>query len=209
MNDSRKTRIGILGGTFNPVHSGHLLLAQNALERLELSTVMFIPCANPPHKAATRLASAEHRMAMLELATEHDLSFEVNDLEIRRGGLSYTIDTVRELKKIHPSAEFFFIIGADSLLELHTWKDITDLLKICRFVTFNRPGVDTASIGSNAIRLDPPWPAMLLKDVLTGQLLDISSSDIRYRVAEGMSIRYLVPQAVEMYIAEHNLYTKT
>ena len=209
MNEAHDKRIGILGGTFNPVHSGHLLLAQNALERLELSTVMFIPCANPPHKAVTRLASAEHRMAMLEMATEHDLRFEASDLEIRRGGLSYTIDTVRELKRLHPSSEFFFIIGADSLLELHTWKDIYDLLKLCRFATFNRPGTDVSAIGLNAIRLDPPWPAVLLKDVLTGQLMDISSSDVRYRVAEGMSIRYLVPQGVEMYIAEHNLYTKS
>lgn len=201
-------KIGILGGTFNPVHSGHLLLAQNAMERLELSKVLFIPCANPPHKAATTLASAEHRLAMLELATEHDLHFEVSDMEIRRGGYSYTIDTIRELKRINPSAELYFIIGTDSLLELHTWKNIHDLLKLCRFITFSRPGTEMSSIDKDTIRLDPPWPDRLIKDVMTGQLLDISSSDIRYRVAEGMSIRYLVPQGVEMYIAEHNLYTK-
>lgn len=208
MNNAFDKKIGILGGTFNPVHSGHLILAQNALERLELSKILFVPCANPPHKASTTLATTEHRMTMLEMAIEHDLHFELCDLEIKRGGFSYTIDTIRELKRLNPSAELFFIIGIDSLLELHTWKDINDLLKLCKFVTFNRPGTDIAGINQKAIKLDPPWPDVLLKNVLTGQLLDISSSDIRYRVAEGMSIRYLVPQTVEMYIAEHNLYTK-
>jgi nicotinate-nucleotide adenylyltransferase len=201
-------RIGILGGTFNPVHLGHMILAQNALETFDLSKVFFIPSAKPPHKRTAVLAGTEHRMAMLEAAVEDDLSFEVSDIEIKRGGPSYSIDTIRELKKLYPPAEFYFIIGADSLLELHMWKDINDLLKLCNFVTFGRPGVNTAQIQPKDLHLNPPWPEKLLKNVVTSRSIDISSSDIRHRVAEDMSIRYLVPRTVEMYIIEHHLYVK-
>lgn len=204
----QNNRVGILGGTFNPVHLGHLVIAQNALEVFDLDKVIFVPCANPPHKTSSILASAEHRMAMLESAIEDDPRFEISDIEIRRNGTSYSIDTVTQLKRLSPSTEFHFIIGADSLLELHLWKDIGTLLKLCTFVTFDRPGVNTSRIQPKDLNLDPPWPGKLLKNVATGHLLDISSSDIRHRVAEGMSIRYLVPQSVEMYIAEHNLYAK-
>ena len=204
----QNNRIGLLGGTFNPVHLGHLVIAQNALEVFDLDKVIFIPCANPPHKTPSILASAEHRMAMLETVIEDDPRFEVSDIEIRRDGTSYTIDTVTQLKKLSPYAEFHFIIGADSLLELHSWKDIGQLLKLCTFVTFARPGADTSRIRANDLKLDPPWAEKLLENIATSHLLDISSSDIRHRVAEGMSIRYLVPLEVEMYIAEHNLYAK-
>jgi len=196
----------VLGGTFNPIHIGHLLLAQSAMDRLELSRVMFIPSANPPHKGASHILPAEHRFAMLSLAIEGDLRLEASDIEIRRGGSSYTIDTMRILKQDNPDARFQFIIGVDSLLELHQWKDIGDLLGLCDFASFERPGFGVDRLRPEQIKLDPPWPGRLLANTFRGRLVDVSSSDIRHRVAEGLSIRYLVPQAVEMYIAEHGLY---
>jgi nicotinate-nucleotide adenylyltransferase len=107
-----------------------------------------------------------------------------------------------------PTSKLFFIIGADTLPELHLWKDVHDLLKLCTFVTFGRPGRDTQLFRPEDLRLDPPWPEQLLQNFRVQRLVDVSSSDIRYRVAEGMSIRYLVPPAVEMYIAEHRLYVR-
>jgi nicotinate-nucleotide adenylyltransferase len=199
-------RLGILGGTFNPVHTGHLILAQCAAEAFDLGKVLFLPAGLPPHKESTMLAAPGHRLAMLEMAIEGDLRFEVSDIELERGGTSYAVDTAAELHRAYPDAELCFIVGADTLPELHSWRNIYTLLRLCRFITLGRPGFDITGISPHRLRLDPPWPERLLKDYATGYMVDISSSDIRHRVAEGMSIRYLVPRAVEMYIAEHGLY---
>ncbi|MEI8138405.1 MAG: nicotinate-nucleotide adenylyltransferase [bacterium] len=204
----QRPRLGVLGGTFNPVHLGHLIMAQDAIERFELTKVMFVPCAQPPHKSSYELPVAHHRLAMLEAAIEGDLQFEVSDMEIQRGGTSYTIDSMRILAEHHPDMELCFIIGADSLMELHLWKDIELLLKLCRIVTIARPGIDLAALAKSDLKLPAPWPERLLADVRGGHLIDISSTDIRYRVAEGMSIRYLVSPAVDMYITEHSLYRR-
>ncbi len=202
-----KTRIGILGGTFNPVHIGHLILAQDAREAFELSKVLFVPCDKPPHKNASSLISAKHRVAMLDRALEESVRFEICDLEIQReGAISYSIDTVRRLTELYPHQELLFIIGSDTLLDLYQWKAINELLGLCRFITISRPGFDLDIIKEKDIKLDPPWPRLLQKNVFTGHQVDVSSSDIRHRVAEGMSIQYLVLPIVEMYIAEHNLY---
>jgi nicotinate-nucleotide adenylyltransferase len=201
-------RIGVLGGTFNPIHLGHLIVAQMALERFELSRVLFIPCAMPPHKNGAGLAEGCHRLAMVQGAVEGDLHFEASDIEIQRGGRSYTVDTISVLHERFASADFCFIIGADTLMELHTWKQIDTLLTLVRFVTLARPGTNLAALRADPgrLRLPPPWPDRLLADVAEGRQVDVSSSDIRHRLAEGMSIRYLVPPCVEMYISEHNLY---
>jgi len=199
-------RIGVLGGTFNPVHLGHLLVAQTAADRFELSRVLFIPCARPPHKSAARLLPAQHRYDMLALALEGDVRFEPCDLEVRRGGCSYTVDTARELRESLPGRMLYFILGVDSLLELHLWRDIYRLLTLCEFITLGRPGAKEGTIAEEDIQLDAPWSERLLANYVQGRMVDISSSDIRHRVAEGLSIRYLVPPAVEMYIAEHGLY---
>jgi len=206
MNGTQPSRTGILGGTFNPVHLGHLLLAEAAAEAYELSRVLLIPCAAPPHKSVPDLAASEHRLAMLKAAVESSLLLEVSDAEIARGGVSYAVDTVRELKRENPGVEWFFILGSDMLAELHQWRDVYRLLDMCRFVTFGRPGLEPDSLKAEDLRLRPPWPERLLRDARPGRRVDISSREIRYRVAEGMSIRYLVPPEVEMYIAEHGLY---
>ena len=196
-------KIGILGGTFDPVHVGHLIVAQTAREIFELNSVMFVPCATPPHKHAPKLCDARHRLAMIQLAIEWNAEFDVSDIELQRSGRSYAIDTIRSLNNEHHDAEIFFIIGSDTLKQLHTWRNIYDLLPLCRFVTFSRPGHE---LGPEDLNLDKPWPRRLLDDVIVGRHMDVSSTEIRYRIAEGLSIKYLVPPEVEMYIAEHNLY---
>lgn len=206
MDSTNRPRLGILGGSFNPVHMGHLLLAQSALDGFDLAKVLFMPCHIQPLKDPTMLAAPEHRVAMLEHAISDNLQFEVLDIEIARGGPSFAVDSVREIKARYPEADLFFIVGADTLSELHRWYDVYTLLSLCTFATFSRPGQDVLEFSEDDLHLDPPWGAHLLKTVARGRMLDISSSDIRHRVAEGMSIRYLVPPLVEMYITERRLY---
>ena len=196
---------GILGGTFDPVHTGHLILAQEAMETLDLARILFIPCNQPPHKSSARITPARHRLAMLERATEGNPAFDVSDMEIRRGGVSYAVDTLRELAGQAQGPDLVFIIGADTLPELHLWHEIETVLTLCRFAAFGRPG-HVEGLSAEKIKLPPPWPEQLSNSLRPGRLIEISSSDIRHRLAEGWSISYLVPPEVEMYIAEHNLY---
>lgn len=205
---SHRPRLGVLGGTFNPVHLGHLIMAQDALEHFELSKVLFIPCAQSPHKSPKELAPACHRLAMLEAALEGDLHFSVSDMEIHRGGVSYTIDSMQALSRDYPNSDLYFIIGADSLVELHLWKDAIRLLNLCRVVTIARPGIALKELNQAGLKLPEPWAERLMADVRVGHQVNISSTDIRYRVAEGLSIRYLVSPTVDMYISEHSLYRR-
>lgn len=199
--------IGILGGTFNPIHNGHLIMAQDALEQFGLSRILFIPCAGPPHKAPNDLAPAEARLAMVARAIEGDERFELSRLEIDRGGTSYAIDTVRALREQYPGHRICFVIGADTLPELHTWKDIEELLDLCEFVTLARPGFSERNL-VEGLHLPESRANELLERVAVGHQVDISSSDIRRRVAQGQGIRYLVPRSVEMYIELSQLYGK-
>ena len=143
------------------------------------------------------------RMEMLEAAIEGDPRFEACPVELERGGVSYAVDTVAELTLRYPDSELFFIIGDDTLAELHLWRRIYDVLPLCRFISFARRN---EPVRIEQMCLDAPWPERLLEDCTRGRRFEVSSSDIRHRAAEGMSIRYLVPDAVDMYIAEHHLY---
>jgi nicotinate-nucleotide adenylyltransferase len=204
MPSPQRAKIGILGGTFNPVHLGHLLIAQDALEAAGLSSVRFIPSAAPPHKRVDLLAPASQRLAMLKLALRGNDRFTVDDREIKRGGESYSVDTVLELKSEEPQAEFHFIIGADSLQQLHTWRKIDTLVEACSFIAVTRPGFDGA--GAACTKLSPAARRRLRLRFLQGHACDIASRDIRARIARGQSVRYLVPEAVFRYIQRHSLY---
>ena len=194
--------IGLLGGTFNPVHEGHLSIGREALRLFALDAVWFIPCSVPPHKPAAGLAPNADRLAMLRLALAGEPRFAALPIEFDRPGKSYTLDTVRELQARHPGVEFVFIVGADTLPELPTWHRPLDLLARIRIVSLARPGFvpDPA-----AIQLPPPWPQKLLADLRPGRPLDVSSRDIRAKIAAGQPVP-LVPDSVMRYIQEHNLY---
>ncbi|HRT05319.1 MAG TPA: nicotinate-nucleotide adenylyltransferase [Kiritimatiellia bacterium] len=194
--------IGLLGGTFNPVHEGHLSIAREALRLFALDAVWFIPCAVPPHKPVHDLASNEDRLAMLRLAIAGEPRFAALDVEFNRPGKSYTLDTVRALQALHPADAFAFIVGADTLPELPTWHRPLELLSLVRIVSLARPGFTPDAA---AIRLPPPWPERLLADLRTGEPLDVSSREIRAKIAAGQPVS-LVPDSVLRYIEEHNLY---
>lgn len=199
-------RIGVFGGSFDPVHMGHLVVAQDAAERLELSEVVFIPAAIPPHKQHLQQVDAKHRLNMLNLAVESDIRFSVSDIELQRGGVSYSIDTVTQLQALRPDAQLFLIVGSDTLVDLHNWYKIDELLGLCEVATFLRPGESDLREIAQKVVLGGRHKERLLGNLVDAHLVGISSSEIRMRIAEGLGIRYLVPPEVEMYIFEHGLY---
>ena len=199
-----KHRVGILGGTFDPIHNGHLMMAEAVRDESEMEKVLFIPAAQPPHKRGHKISPAEDRYMMTVLATCMNPAFEVSDIEMRREGPSYSIDTVRALlRATGGDSEFFFIAGTDVIREIHTWERIEELLDICPFIAASRPGC----------RPDVERTRNLLGDLGVRQIhllntpeLEISSTDIRERVAAGRSIKYIVPSEVEHYIYKKGLY---
>ena len=197
-------RIGLFGGSFNPVHHGHLIAARDAAAAFALEEVWLMPCANPPHKPA--LAPAADRAAMIDAAIRGDSTLRCCRVEIERGGRSYTIDTIEDLQRRHPGVQWSFVTGSDSLPELRTWRRIADLLERCEFVTLLRPGYPESGLTDAAIGLPAPWPGRLRARLAEGHAIGISSTEIRRRVAEGGSIRYLVPLPVEDYIHRRGLY---
>jgi nicotinate-nucleotide adenylyltransferase len=182
-------RIGILGGSFDPIHHGHLILAHAAKEELGLNRVLFIPANKSPHKTDTKPATAEDRLEMVRLAIEGEEGFEVSDVELRRPAPSYTVETLRELKKSHPQDEFVLLIGADNVATFDTWREPEEIRHLAQIAVLDRAGSAAAH----------DWPTVR-------RLVDISSTDIRARAADGRSIRYLTPDAVCDYIATHSLY---
>jgi nicotinate-nucleotide adenylyltransferase len=197
-------KIGVLGGTFNPVHYGHLALAQEAFVGFGLDCVIFIPVGSPPHKAEMGVLNAEHRYMMCCAATHANAHFFVSRLEIARGGMSYTIDTVRDIKNACPNVELYFIIGADSVFEIDKWRDAQELLSSCRFIAASRAGVAGRRMKQETRKLRKRYGAEIYGLDIPG--LNISSSDIRKRVGKGLPVRYLVPVKVDRYITENNLY---
>ena len=197
------TSLGILGGTFDPIHIGHLRMAEHVFNSMELEKIIFIPAYVPPHKLGQDFAPAQDRYAMTELAVAAKPHFTVSDMELKRTGVSYTIDTIRQLHAQYGDRELNFIIGADSVAQLHTWHNIEEMLELTRFVAVWRPGYEGAMeemvqhLGQRArervLLLDTP-------------VYDISSTEIRTRIRQGASLAGLVPQAVEKYIYEHGLY---
>ena len=195
--------LGILGGTFDPIHMGHLRMAEHVFQRMDLENILFIPAYVPPHKLGQDFAPAQDRYAMTKLAIADNPHFTVSDMELQRTGVSYTIDTIRQLHEQYGDMELHFIIGADSVAQLHTWHNIEEMLELTRFVAVWRPGYEDAMeelvrhLGLQAkervLLLDTP-------------VYDISSTEIRTRIRQGASLAGLVPDTVVKYIYEHGVY---
>ena len=197
--------IGVLGGTFNPLHNGHLIIAAAVRETFKLDKVLFIPSGMPPHKTNKEVAEAEHRLEMVRCATACDPYFEVSELEIVRHGYSYTVDTLGQLKEVYgASSRIFFIIGADIIPELITWKDSSRVFSLCEFIAVLRPGHSKEAFDSEIEQLKKDCNAVIHK--ACSPMVDVSSTRIRELVKEGMSIKQFVPGCVEEYIIKHNLY---
>jgi len=186
-------KIGILGGTFNPIHIGHLILAEESREKLGLDKIIFIPTNLPPHKGGVEVAAASKRLAMLRRATRGNRCFFVSDIEIKRKGFSYTIETIRELESLYPKQELYFITGSDLLKYLDDWKDLNKIIKMVKFVVAKRPGYPLEEIPSYI-------------STLQIRAVDVSAFEIRSRIRRRKSFRYLVPEGVYKYIKENKLY---
>jgi nicotinate-nucleotide adenylyltransferase len=199
-------RIGVFGGTFDPVHVAHLIIAEQCREQGQLDQVWFIPAARPPHKQDRAVTGFTHRVEMLALATAGNSAFRIDELEKDRPGSSFTVDTLGELQRQHAGTDFWLILGSDCLPDLPHWREPARIAQLAGFLIWERPGW-------------PTWPNEKLRAALglrasqevrlclaRGPLVDISSSDLRQRAAEGRSLRYLVPRAVECYIETHHLY---
>jgi nicotinate-nucleotide adenylyltransferase len=190
-------KIGLYGGSFNPPHIGHLILAEMIHEALNLDLVLFVPSAIPPHKDDDSMLAAEERLRLTELAVAGNERFGVSDVEIRRGGTSYTVDTVDEIGRIHPRALLWLIVGTDNLVSFHRWKEYAAILERCRLVALNRTGFDLHDVHPD-----------VRERIVAVELprIDISSTEIRNRIRDGKSIRYLVPDAVLAEIERKDFY---
>ncbi len=208
-------RIGVLGGTFDPLHLGHLRAAEVARDALRLEKVLFVPASTPPHKASPPVTDAEHRAGMLERALSEEAFFEVSRLELERGGRSYTIDTLEALAAGAKDSRFFFLTGTDAFLEIQTWKSWQKLLDAHWFAVHERPGFPIEAVqdvlpqGLHSRVLEEPElepgtePRVLF---LRRPMLKVSSTEIRQSIRENRSVRFLVPDAVSVYIRENRLY---
>ncbi|MFH1678957.1 MAG: nicotinate-nucleotide adenylyltransferase [Candidatus Omnitrophota bacterium] len=186
-------KIGILGGTFNPIHLGHLIMAEEVRQKVGLNKVVFVPANLPPHKENGEIILASHRIKMLRLAIRENPYFSVSDIEIKRGGRSYTIDTIKEFSKIYRGDELYFIIGSDLFKYLNEWKDLKEIISLVKFIVVTRPG----------------YPLENLPDYITTieiRAVDISAFGVRQFIKESHSFRYLVPEVVRRYIISKGLY---
>jgi nicotinate-nucleotide adenylyltransferase len=197
-------RLGLLGGTFDPIHYGHLLLAERCREECELDRVWFLPAGQPPHKSAEGISPGPQRAEMVEFAIAGHPQFEVNRMELGRAGRSFTVDTLREVRAEDPSRELFFLIGADSLADLPTWRDPPGIIKLATIVAVNRG--DRPLPDLNMLRRTLGDSIVDRVRLVTMPGIDLSSTDIRRRVREGRSIRFMTPRPCEVYIEQQALY---
>lgn len=200
-------KLGIIGGTFNPIHIGHLIIAEEVYNVHSLSKVIFIPVSLPPHKDITDLVDTMHRYQMVYEAIRGVDHFEVSDVEIKRNGKSFTIDTIRLVMNAYSNdCEIFLIIGADSLNELNTWKNIKLISEMCNIVAINRPGYNIKTIKNLGKILEKDVVLDIKKRMVHIPPVGISSTEIRNRLKKGYSVRYWTPLSVEEYIRKHKLY---
>lgn len=199
-------RIGIFGGTFNPVHYGHLLLAESCREQRGLDEVWFVPALVPPHKQDQRLVDAAERLEMLKLAAGGNEAFHVSDLELKRGGVSYTVDTLEAVHVERPEAELYLLIGADTLADMPNWRNPRRVCELALPTAVCRPGSGELDYAPLAPLVEPSRLARLRELRVEMPQIGISSRELRGRIAAGKSIRYQVPRAVEKFIETAGLY---
>ena len=221
MNNGLK-RVGLLGGTFDPIHNGHLDLATKTAQLFELEEVIFIPVSQSPHKLEDQPTPSLHRVAMLELAIEQKAGFSIELVEVEKGGVSYSIDTLSQLKERNPDWELFLILGADAFLLMDTWKGFSDILKLCHVLVSTRPGVKLevpekliqtlglkkSPLENNELTLPVTLSTISGKTISLYQIptQNISSREIRHKIQTGKEIKNLLPRAVDHYIMHHRLY---
>lgn len=193
----RFVKIGFLGGSFDPVHFGHLIAAQDALEQHRLDRLILVPAAQAPLKPNDVQSTAEDRLAMLRAAIEWDRRFELSDYELRKGGVSYTIDSARYFRSIFPKDQLFWIIGGDQLPKMPLWREIDELARLVEFICLERPG--------HPLKAAPAIPGLRLHRC-DGHLVEISSTELRERVRRGLSLDYFVPHKAIVHIKEKHLY---
>lgn len=197
------TRVGIIGGTFDPIHIGHLVCAESAREQFGLERVVFVPAAKSPFKLERETAGGVDRLAMVKLAIAGNSRFVASRVELDRGGPSYTVDTLRALKA-ETAGDLYFITGADTIVGLDKWRSPREILSLATLVTFPRPGTGSRRLKAAVERLCAEYGGAV--EVVRGPRIDVSSTDIRARARAGQSLRYLVPDAVAAYIDQHSLY---
>lgn len=204
-NNKEHRRIGIMGGTFNPIHNGHLVIAENAREQFSLDQILFIPTGHSPLKHKQHITNAVHRCAMVSLAISDNPSFVLNEIEVHSAETSYTYRTVEKLKKNYISSELFFILGADSLFDFESWKHPELILKNCSILAAYRKHQKQDEFLGQIAYLNKKYPDKFYP--LDTPELEVSSQEIRQRLQEQRSIRYLVPKSVETYIKDNKLYS--
>lgn len=194
-------RLGIMGGTFDPIHYGHLFVAEEARVRFRLNHVLFVPNGTPPHKKDADLTPAAHRYAMALIATHGNRAFGCSPLEFHRPGISYTVDTLTQLRQENPEAELFYITGVDAVADILTWNRHEEVIRLATFIAAMRPAFDLRTLQE---RLPQSYLERIL--LLGSTTLGLSSTDIRDRLRQGLPARYLTPDGVLSYIAKHRLY---
>jgi nicotinate-nucleotide adenylyltransferase len=208
MTDPKETqRIGIFGGSFDPIHQGHLIVAESFRESMSLDSVVFLPAYVSPFKTETIPTSDKHRVEMLRLAIGGNGSFRLDDREIKRGGISYTVDSLRAMHEERPGTEFFMLVGSDSLVGFDRWREPEAVLSLAQLVVAHRGGWGGGIAWEDLARVASPGQLTAVQSrILDVPQIEIASRDLRRRVREGRTIRYLVPAAVEAYIREHCLW---
>lgn len=196
--------LGIFGGSFNPIHTGHLLLAEYIREEFNLRKIIFIPAGNPPHKSANGMLPAKQRYEMVKLAIGKNPFFDVSDIEIKREGKSYTSDTLKDLKREYPDEELYFICGSDSIIQFPTWHEFVTIFELANIIVAGRANIAEDVLDNTISEFGEKYKARIFCS--GAPHIEISSSEIRNRIRKGLSVRYMVPEAVAEYIEKNSLY---
>lgn len=199
----KNRKVGIMGGTFDPIHLGHLVVANEVLNMYKMDEIIFIPVGIPPHKIGIS-ASSWDRYLMVTMATLSNDKFKVSDIEIKNPGKSYTLNTLRELTNLYTDTEFYFITGTDAVIDLPNWHEPEEVLSLCKFIAVSRPGIGNEKVEKRIIEIKNKFKGDI--ELLQVPMLQISSTDIRDRFKKGISAKYMLPESVERYIIKNKLY---